>query len=174
MPKMKEKKKTGKKLDKKPDKKVEVKVKAPSQKHSATRDQCFDALVDLTRQYRIALGAALNDLDIYAGQEQLLLALHKSGALPPSQLAEILGVRPPTVTKMVSRLAANGLVLKTKQMGDGRMVVIALTDDGAAIMKQLAKRKKSVEKTLLAALSKPEIETLATLLQKAHEGQASN
>lgn len=170
MSKTKEKKKAGKK----PNKKTKVKDKAQSEKRSATRDQFFDAVVDMTRQYRTALGAALNDLDIYPGQEQLLLALQKSGALPPSQLAEILGVRPPTVTKMVSRLSAKGLVLKTKQADDGRMVVIALTDNGARIMKRLAKRKKSVEKSLLSAFSKSEIKTLTALLQKAHEGQTSD
>ena len=157
MPKTKEKKKAGKKAE----------------KQTVARDQLFDALVDLARNYRTALGAALNDLDIYPGQEQLLFALEKSGPLPPSQLAEMLGVRPPTVTKMVSRLSAKDLVVKTKQADDGRMVVIALTDAGDGIMKQLAKRKKRVEKVLLGGLSKEESKNLRRLLEKANQDRTS-
>jgi len=157
MPKTKEKKKAGKK----------------SEKQAVGRDQLFDALVDLAQNYRTALGAALNDLDIYPGQEQLLFTLEKSGPLPPSQLAELLGVRPSTVTKMVSRLSAKDLVVKTKQADDGRMVVIALTDAGDGIMKQLAKRKKRVEKVLLSGLSKEESKNLRKLLEKTNQDNTS-
>lgn len=153
MPKTKEKKKAGKKAE----------------KQAVGRDQLFDALVDLARNYRTALGAALNVLDIYPGQEQLLFALEKSGPLPPSQLADMLGVRPPTVTKMVSRLSAKDIVVKTKLADDGRMVVIALTETGDGIMKQLTKRKKRVEKNLLSDLSKDESKNLRKLLEKANQ-----
>ena len=141
-------------------------------KTSFGRDLLFDALIELARHYRTALGAALQDLGIYPGQEQLLLALAKGGPLAPSQLADQLGVRAPTITKMAMRLSASGLVEKTKQEGDGRMVVIALTETGQGLIKKLEKRKNKVEKHLLKDLSKAECKALLRLLEKSnHDGQ---
>ena len=49
-------------------------------------------------------------IGLHAGQDALLKALSETDGQTMGDLAAALGVRPPTVTKMVNRLAAEGYV----------------------------------------------------------------
>ncbi|MIL09839.1 MarR family transcriptional regulator, partial [Salmonella enterica subsp. enterica] len=65
------------------------------------------------RLSRTALAARLNGHGFYAGQDQIMLALSHEDGQTPGQLALRLGVRPPTITKTINRLAAQGVLQKT-------------------------------------------------------------
>jgi DNA-binding MarR family transcriptional regulator len=50
----------------------------------------------------------------------------------PTELARRLGVPPTTLSALLNRLEARGLILRTRHPGDGRARVLELTDDGWA------------------------------------------
>lgn len=57
-----------------------------------------------------------------------LLSLH--GPLTPSEIAQHEKVRPPSVTRIVSCLAEDGLVTREDHPDDGRQVVVAISQAG--------------------------------------------
>jgi DNA-binding MarR family transcriptional regulator len=65
-----------------------------------------------------------------------LLALLADGAAMSSALAERLAVKPPTVTSVVDGLVGRGLVERQPDPNDRRRLPLALTTDGAALVRQ--------------------------------------
>jgi DNA-binding MarR family transcriptional regulator len=64
-----------------------------------------------------------------------LLALLADGAAMSSALAERLAVKPPTVTSVVDGLVTRGLVERQPDPTDRRRLPLALTEDGAALVR---------------------------------------
>ena len=75
---------------------------------SATMSRLHSA----ARLSRTVLAAKLNGHGFYAGQDQIMLALNQEDGQSPGQLAVRLGVRPPTITKTINRLQAQGVLEK--------------------------------------------------------------
>ena len=67
---------------------------------------------------------------ISAAQLNCLLALHEQGPLPPSQIARYMMVQSSTVTGVVDRLEAKGLVERLRNSIDRRFITIQLTPNG--------------------------------------------
>eukprot|EP01037_Dinobryon_pediforme_P037064 gene37064-44339_t len=66
-------------------------------------------LAQAAKAHRSRSGAHLARIGLHPGQESVLKALADLDGQTMSQLAQILAVQPPTVTKMITRLAAQGL-----------------------------------------------------------------
>lgn len=74
----------------------------------------------------------------------LLSALAVIGARGPlslGRLAEIEGVAPPTITKVVAKLEAQGLVERISDPGDRRVCRVDTTDSGATLLDESRSRK---------------------------------
>jgi DNA-binding MarR family transcriptional regulator len=67
---------------------------------------------------------------ISQGQLSCLLALHRYGPAPLSTLAVRILVKPGTVTGIIDRLEAKGLVVRKRSLLDRRVITIELTDEG--------------------------------------------
>ncbi|EMG53857.1 MarR family transcriptional regulator [Ochrobactrum sp. CDB2] len=63
----------------------------------------------VARLTRTVLATRLLELGLYAGQDAVMLQLAAEDGLPPGVLAQRLGVRPPTITKTITRAAEPGL-----------------------------------------------------------------
>lgn len=83
-----------------------------------------------------------------------------------SQLAQSLAVQPPTVTKMVSRLAAQGYVERRASAGDGRQAHVYLTEQGRDAILGIDKGWKRLEKEALAGLDDKDVKRLRKLLRQ--------
>lgn len=68
----------------------------------------------------------------------LLRELFRLGDVPPSRPAENLGLTRGTVSKLVGRLAAKGLVAQGAAAGDRRFRTLSLTPAGRALVPALA------------------------------------
>jgi len=69
-----------------------------------------------------------------------------------SQLAQSLSVQPPTVTKMITRLSAQGLVRRAASEADGRLARVHLTEEGRNRIEDVDTAWKRLEKEALAGL----------------------
>ena len=67
---------------------------------------------------------------VSAPQLNCLLALHEKGSLPPSQIARQIMVKSSTVTGVIDRLEVKGLVKRTRNSHDRRVITIELTEAG--------------------------------------------
>ncbi len=124
-------------------------------------------LTQAARAHRNRLGTRLASLGLVAGQEQVLQALQNSGPVSMGVLAELLRVKPPTVSKTVSRLAGLGLIerLQTRE-GDNRVIRVALTVDGLEKAKQVDVLWNETEDELLTGFDAKERRRLRKLLRR--------
>lgn len=83
-----------------------------------------------------------------------------------SDLAARLGVQPPTVTKMISRLAAQDYVERRQSAGDGRQAHVFLTERGQRAIAMIDKVWKRIEKDALAGIEDKERKRLRKLLRQ--------
>jgi DNA-binding MarR family transcriptional regulator len=63
-------------------------------------------------------------------QLSVLFEVERLGTATPSQLAEIEGVSPPAINRTLNVLQQRGLVTRAPSTGDGRRVLIELTEAG--------------------------------------------
>jgi len=126
------------------------------------------ALTVLARLHRVELGERLSALGLFPGQEQLLQALHDHETMTMGALAELMRVRPPTASKAVARLTAQGLVRRAGgAAGDGRLVRVRLTAEGQRRAAALAALWADAEQRLLAGFDQRERKKLRKLLRRA-------
>ncbi|WP_299479954.1 MarR family transcriptional regulator [uncultured Roseibium sp.] len=83
------------------------------------------------------IGMHLAGAELPASHNPVLAALDRNGPLSIGHLAEAVGQSQPGVTRMVNSLKASGLVEGRQDVTDRRINRIALTNKGAALVRQL-------------------------------------
>ncbi len=68
----------------------------------------------------------------------VLRDLYAAGAIPPSRLAERLGMTRGAITKLADRLIEKSLAVRAADVDDGRAQTLALTEQGYDIVPELA------------------------------------
>jgi MarR family transcriptional regulator, organic hydroperoxide resistance regulator len=116
--------------------------------------------------YRVRAGGQLSRIGLHSGQESLLKALAGDDGMSMSDLAATLGVQPPTITKMISRLAAQDYVERRASSGDGRQAEVFLTERGKRTIATIDKVWKRMEKTALADIEDKDRKRLRKLLRQ--------
>lgn len=130
-------------------------------------------LVLAARAGRTALSARLADVDLYPGQDAVLLALDAQDGLSLRDLAVKLAVRPPTITKTMARLATQGLIEKRDSRTDARQSHAFLTERGHALVGQVKDAQKAVERRAMQGFSGGERKSLRRLLRRVEDNLTS-
>jgi DNA-binding MarR family transcriptional regulator len=89
-----------------------------------------------------------------------VLATLGDGSQTISGLAEREGIAQPTLTRMVERLEAEGLVRRRRSEQDGRVVLVDLTAEGTAELAALRERYLAALRERLAGLSDAQLQDL--------------
>jgi DNA-binding MarR family transcriptional regulator len=110
----------------------------------------------LTRLLVRQLGGELSRTEIG------LLKTLGGGSRRITELAELEGLAQPTITLLIKQLAEKGLVTRTRQSGDGRVVLVNLTETGSAALGNYRGRLRSVLGGYLAEIADEQVEALAT------------
>ncbi|WP_309084703.1 MarR family transcriptional regulator [Chelativorans sp.] len=131
-----------------------------------SRGSIIGQLQSAARLSRTALAERLFDQGLYAGQDKIMLALDQENGLTPGQLAEKLGVRPPTITKTINRLAAQGFLEKRASDTDARRAHVYLTESGAELIRAIERSVRKTEKQALKSLDKKDQKALVKLLAR--------
>lgn len=109
--------------------------------------EAFDrAWNDFFASVRRARGRAARDLGpgLSLAQYLVISPLEEAGALPVGELACAAGIATPTVTRMLTGLARDGIVEREGSSVDRRVVTVRLT--GKGLRQVRAKRKLVAEK----------------------------
>jgi DNA-binding MarR family transcriptional regulator len=88
------------------------------------------------------------------------------GEMETRYVAKEAGITKGTLTGVVKTLEARGLAARTRHAGDGRLVLLSLTDKGKDLMRTLFPAFNEEEAFVTATLSTSESKTLARLLRK--------
>lgn len=111
----------------------------------------------------------LQTLDLTMAQLKAIWFLQQ-GQTNMSRIASALGVALPSATATVDRLVQRGLVQRSEDLTDRRLVVCALTDKGESLAGAFEEFQRTTFRELLASLSDQELATVlraTTLLQQA-------
>src|SRR5579872_489173 len=110
------------------------------------------------RVERLGLGGtetALSDIQLAA-----LAALERHESMTPGELAEHEKVQPPSMTRVIAVLEERGLVRRAPHATDRRQVVLAVTDEGHALVQRVRRRKEAWLARRLAELTDVERDIL--------------
>lgn len=108
-------------------------------------DAMTDAVLTASRLL-VAVSArsiAAVDESITIPQFRLLVVLDGRGPLNVTTLAEHLAVNPSTVTRMVDRLVAAGLVTREANPASRRELVVSLSEAGSAVVRAVTQRRRA-------------------------------
>ncbi|MBS7696076.1 MULTISPECIES: MarR family winged helix-turn-helix transcriptional regulator [unclassified Chelatococcus] len=124
------------------------------------------ALVYAARLHRSRIGERLSSMGLFPGQEQVLQALASGEPATMGELAELLRVKPPTASKTVARLAAQGLVERRTEPGDARIIIVSLTREGLEKVAAIDALWRDTEEQLLDDLDSKDRKRARKLLRK--------
>jgi DNA-binding MarR family transcriptional regulator len=124
------------------------------------------ALAKVCKAHRGNVGELLSEVGLHPGQEMVLIELWESDGLRGGELAERLGVEPPTVTKMLRRLERCGLVERCQDPQDARSFRAYLTDEGRSLEGPVTRIWETVEERTIAGMSVGERRNFRRLLMK--------
>jgi len=112
------------------------------------------------------MDAALKDLDISSQQMGILLTLRQKMASTPFELSKILGIDTGLMTRMLDKLEMKGLVVRSRDEHDRRVVNLAMTKAGIAVADRIPDIAPDVLNARLKHFTKAEVTELRRLLRK--------
>ena len=124
------------------------------------------AVSSLNRKLDQWYARQLADLDIAPGEWSVVTALAKAGGpLTPSQLADLTGVAPSSMTHRLDKLADSDLIERTPDPQNRTRVYVNLTDEGWQLFSLAIRGSNVVESDVLQDLSDKERGELARMLE---------
>lgn len=112
-----------------------------------------------------AFAAKLADKEVTVAEWSLMCALYGKGPMPPSRLADAMGMSRGAITKLADRLIAKSLIVREASADDGRAQTLALTDRGGVLVPDLAALADRNDAEFFDCLTTGERETLVRLLK---------
>lgn len=109
----------------------------------------------------------------FRGRGRLLALLREHEGISQRELADRLGIRAPSASELIERLAADGLVEKRLNAADRRVWQVFLTEKGVRLADVVGRNRREEADALLAAFSPDERVQLAVLLEKLAVSLAS-
>ncbi len=136
----------------------------------AVAAELIDELTTLIAGDRAIFAQSCHERSISMGHLHLMTLLDEHGPLPMGRIAELLGTALPNLTGMTDRMEERGLVERTRDVGDRRVVMLSLTPQGVAQLRQLTVLRRQ---RLSAALSQLTAEQRTTLLRSIKKLRAA-
>lgn len=135
-----------------------------------TRDALLRTISDgigtLASRRRCAAARQVHHSGISLGHLQILWILQEHGPLPVSRLAEWLGIGVPNATGLLDRMEQRGLVERSRDAGDRRVVLVCQTEGGRAAIADHDGWREELVGSILAPLS---TDALARLADRVRE-----
>lgn len=114
-------------------------------------------IMEISRMYMEKCFVKLKKVGIHPRQIPILAVLYRRDGCSQKELAQELGVKPPTVTVSIQRLEKNGLLIRRQDEKDQRVSRIYLSDAGNAIIKEGMQMAREGEKQILSGFSESEL-----------------
>lgn len=104
--------------------------------------------------------------DLTKPQYAVLEALKLEPDLDQAQLGSISATTKATLTEMLSRMEARGLIMRETAKTDGRQKIVTLTPEGSAVLDKIRPVAAEINQGMIEVLSEEEQNTLLDLLGK--------
>ena len=125
---------------------------------------------------RLMLERELRDLDLTPSQYTTLSMLAANGETSSSDLARRVLVTPQSMSEMIKALDRKGLIKRQESEGNRKVLDIALSPAGRALLEKAEARVDALEATMFAAIAPDQLETmrerLVTILARDRLGRS--
>lgn len=126
-------------------------------------------LAPLLSQYRQNIDKMVQPYGISAWQAPLISLLYKQNGQSPKQLSKMMGVKPSSLTTMLTRMEKNGLVERRQNPVDKRAINIYLTPKGWRAARKLGAITRFIDERNLAGFRAEEQLLLLRLMEQMME-----
>ena len=128
-----------------------------------TTSALTDRVEDLLKPYGIS-GTQYNVLRILRGAGE--------GGLCRNELRDRMLTRMPDMTRLLDRMEEAGLVMRSREQEDRRMVLTQITPRGQQLLSELDRPMSALHRDQLARLTDDQLRSLIDLLTAIREGNA--
>ena len=112
------------------------------------------------------LRGALSEGGIHFGQARILVALLNHGKLTQGTIGRGLHIKPATVTNLVKKMEASGLIDRRQDANDDRIMNVTLTSKGKEAAKFAVGVMEHVENDIRSELTQKEMDNLRNPLKR--------
>ena len=124
------------------------------------------ALAAAHRKLHVELTQQLKCLNVQVETWRVLQSLRASDGTTMRELADIVLMNPPTLTKLVDRMVADGLVQRQLSSEDSRRVNLLLTDMGLHLCDEIAEHVEAQNDRIIETMGPEQAELLRAALDK--------
>lgn len=122
-----------------------------------------------SRQIGLFLTGPTDAEGVGTAEGHLLSYLRSYGPCPIRTLLQVFGHKPSTMTSMLERMAAHGLVTRDVSEEDRRVVLVALTRKGAGAADRLRRKLVALENAIRTRVSPREIDGFHAVMRAIEE-----
>ncbi len=117
-----------------------------------------------------AIVQATAESGLLPGQPKILEALCFQDGCSQKELALVCALDKSTITHLIKRLEAQGLIVRTSSESDRRSMKIYLTDEGKKAAEKVSRIAQTVDEQALSSLTMAEQDELLFLLNRMLDG----
>ncbi len=126
--------------------------------------QVFHAFFKAMRLHRQLMFRTMSERDIFPGQAGCLWVISNHDGIPQRDLAQRLHVARPTITVMLQKMEASGLIARQPDEDDQRLTRIYLTDAGRRLQDEMDLAMASFINASFGKMSAGDLEEFDRLL----------
>ena len=141
----------------------------PSEEEMGVDKGMQGLILDISHLYLVKCFYQLKGLGIHPRQIPILAILHGKDGCSQKEIAQQLGVKPPTVTVSIQRLEKTGLVCRKQDEKDQRVTRIYLTEKGREAIREGMAVMKRTEEEVFHNFSETEMCLLRRFLEQMLE-----
>lgn len=140
---------------------------------------CDKSIKDLVDHYihvsfsvnKIAEGMIKEEIgsDLTNDQHYTLRYINKVGSCTSSELAEVFDVKKSAITAIITRMWEKGLIQRTRDENDRRLVYLALTDKGNDLFLKTEERIHALVESFITQFDQDEIVSFLKMYDKLND-----
>ncbi|MEO5985625.1 MAG: MarR family transcriptional regulator [Candidatus Limnocylindria bacterium] len=131
--------------------------------------EIIDGLAPLLAHHRRAWAARCHAHGLSMAGFGVLALLEMHGSLPMSRIAEELDVALPNATGIIGRLAERGIVERSHDILDRRVVLVGLTDAGRELIGEMERSRRERITRLIATMDDRQLRRLAASVRDLNQ-----
>ncbi|WP_085994259.1 MarR family winged helix-turn-helix transcriptional regulator [Oceanobacillus senegalensis] len=112
---------------------------------------------------------SLRQYNIHVGQDHALRQLWMEEGMTQFELSKRMGCEPSTTTNMIKKLEEYGLIYRTRDSKDRRVIRVYLTPEGKALQEPVQEVWRMQQEKMLEGILPEERLLLRRLMQQMHE-----
>ena len=120
------------------------------------------------RYHRRVMQRFFSDCGMFNGHPFMLFLLRREPGITPAEIARRMDITPASATVSLQRMEAAGLLVRTADEKDRRVVHLALTPEGEALDDRCRAEKDRVAKAIFRDFSEAEMDVLDGFLERMY------